>query len=112
MSVLRDLVVSGQNIDDKKLLMMFCGVDALETINEQSANELKNPKDPEQERKKIVTEFIRQKATKYEQEYKIQQEKAKVRAFCDEEEENIMKSLSIRLKEREKILRERGLLDD
>ena len=34
MSVLRDLVVSGQNIDDKKLLMMFCGVDALETINE------------------------------------------------------------------------------
>ena len=112
MGVLRDLVVSGQNIDDKKLLMMFCGVDALETINEQSANELKNPKDPQLERKKVVREFIREKATKVEEQNEIRKEQDKSRALCDQEEGEIMNSLSIRLRERESFLKERGLLDD
>jgi hypothetical protein len=42
--------------------MMFCGVDTLETVNEESKKELENPKDPRKEREKIVTKFILQKA--------------------------------------------------
>ena len=83
MSVLRDLVVSGQNIDDKKLLMMFCGVDALETINEEAANELKNPKNPQKERMKIVTKFIKEKATILEEKYEMRKQQDKTRALCD-----------------------------
>ena len=35
MGALRDLVVKGDNMYDRKLLMMFCGVDALEDINSE-----------------------------------------------------------------------------
>jgi hypothetical protein len=33
MQVLRDIVVNSRDLDDKRLLMMFCGVDSLEDIN-------------------------------------------------------------------------------
>ena len=39
MERLRDLVVKGDNMYDRKLLMMFCGVDALEDINSENDGE-------------------------------------------------------------------------
>lgn len=59
--------------------MMFCGVDTLETVNEESKKELENPKDPRKEREKVVTKFILQKAEETYAKENVRKEKIEIK---------------------------------
>ena len=78
MQVLRELVVNCQNLDDQRLLMMFCGVNSLGEIDN------KVDEDPPDREVEYAKQFIMKKANEIVEKRKKQKEMKRLTA--DEKE--------------------------